>query len=186
MWKKMPYLMIGKCAEALALRKAFPAELSGIYTNEEMQQADAVPATAHASTPVSQEWHVPNYGPDAGQPFSAVKTEHLKDYLTGAERSIKDPKKANFLQKNEAMRDALQVEIAKRESLAQQASTVPTQDAPGVDPGQDLADKVAIAQSVAECAAVGNEIEAAIMVSDEDKRALRVMVCQRLNELMPG
>jgi len=186
MWKKMPYLMIGKCAEALALRKAFPAELSGIYTNEEMQQADAVPATAHASTPVSQEWHVPNYGPDAGQPFSAVKTEHLKDYLTGAERSIKDPKKANFLQKNEAMRDALQEEIAKRESLAQQASTVPTQDAPGVDPGQDLADKVAIAQSVAECAAVGNEIEAAIMVSDEDKRALRVMVCQRLNELMPG
>ena len=57
---------------------------------------------------------------------------------------------------------------------------------PGVDLGQDLADKVAIAQSVAECAAVGNEIEAAIMVSDEDKRALRVMVCQRLNELMPG
>jgi len=40
-WKSMPHVMISKCAEARALRRAFPGDLSGIYTQDEINVEDS-------------------------------------------------------------------------------------------------------------------------------------------------
>lgn len=53
MWNKMPYNQLGKCAEAQALRKGFPGDLSGMYAPEELEreEVDVTPEPKQVAAP---------------------------------------------------------------------------------------------------------------------------------------
>lgn len=52
-WAEKPTIMLAKCAEAAAIRAAFPQELSGVYAPEELMRGMETEETEHVQRPVT-------------------------------------------------------------------------------------------------------------------------------------
>jgi phage recombination protein Bet len=89
MWKKLPHVMLGKCAEAAALRKGFPKQLSGLYVKEEMEQAERPlhKSLTPSPGPALGESSAPDGGAGAGAP---VVPANLNDAIPAAWKPFVD------------------------------------------------------------------------------------------------
>jgi len=145
LWKKMSDHMLALRAESIGLRKTFPDQMSGIYTKEEMDQADDdLPTVAVNDTTVDAEsTTITHTGPTTQQLSSIDKLcQHLEKASPATGEMTYEDAKDLIRTLSAEYRDVQDMKKQQRQPLP-------------AKPAQDRAIAEMIARAKAKCATVG-------------------------------
>jgi phage recombination protein Bet len=105
-WVKMPHVMLAKVSEAAGIRAAFPNDVQGLYTDDEMEQA-------HNATPIAESPHSAMPPPDAPKPTWGEHEATVREAPDGVRR-VKTPEWATGIEAKQVQKLEVKGKLGRR------------------------------------------------------------------------